>query len=110
MTIECEIVRWEALFDRHGLTASSIAAYEINEAFAVQVLAVAQDLDLPLERVNAWGGAIAVGHPLGASGLRLMMTLQARLSRACKAGDLGIASLCIGGGQGIAMVVERETA
>jgi len=96
----------QAIFRRNGLKARDVAAYEINEAFAVQVLACARELDLPMDRLNAWGGAIAVGHPLGASGLRLMMTLHGRLRLAAKPGALGIAALCIGGGQGMGVLVE----
>jgi acetyl-CoA acyltransferase len=96
----------KSLFQRRGIKPSAIAAYEINEAFAVQVLAVGDDLELPLERINTWGGAIAVGHPLGASGLRLLMTLHARLAHEDRAGALGVASLCIGGGQGLAVLTE----
>ena len=58
----------------------------------------------PVERINAWGGAMAIGHPLGASGLRLVMTLHDRLAQRGEVGALGIASLCIGGGQGMALL------
>jgi acetyl-CoA acyltransferase len=96
----------QAIFRRNGIRAGDVAAYEINEAFAVQVLACGRELELPMERLNAWGGAIATGHPLGASGLRLLMTLHGRLRLAGRPGALGIASLCIGGGQGMAVLVE----
>ena len=92
------------IFERHGLTAGDIAAFEINEAFAIQVLASAEDLGIPLDRVNAWGGAMALGHPLGASGLRLMMTLHDRLRQAANQGAFGIATLCVGGGQGMSIL------
>jgi len=92
------------IFSRNKLSAGDIAAYEINEAFAVQVLASIQELNLPLDRVNTWGGAIAIGHPLGASGLRLVMTLHDRLAELDVAGSLGLATLCVGGGQGMSML------
>ncbi len=96
------------LFTRHGLQPDDVAAYEINEAFAVQVLATVDELGLPLERINAWGGAMALGHPLGASGLRLVMTLHDRLLEREQPGALGIAALCVGGGQGMAMLVRGQ--
>ena len=94
----------QKVFERNKLTPQDIAAYEINEAFAIQVLASAEELSLPVERINAWGGAMAIGHPLGASGLRLVMTLHDRLAQQGEAGALGIASLCVGGGQGMALL------
>ena len=81
-----------------------IALIEINEAFAAQCLAVVKELGLDIEKVNVNGGAIAVGHPVGASGGRLVMTLLHELKR--RGQKYGIASLCIGGGQGIAILVE----
>ena len=92
------------LFQRNGLNPHDIAAYEINEAFAIQVLASAEELELPVDRINAWGGAMAIGHPLGASGLRLVMTLHDRLAQRNEPNALGIASLCVGGGQGVAVL------
>ncbi len=92
------------VFERNGVEAADIAAFEINEAFAIQVLASAKDLSIPLDRVNAWGGAMAIGHPLGASGLRLVMTLHDRLKQANEEGALGIATLCVGGGQGMSLL------
>lgn len=94
----------QKIFERNGVSPNDIAAYEINEAFAIQVLASAEQLELPVERINAWGGAMAMGHPLGASGLRLVMTLHDRLAQRGEAGALGIASLCVGGGQGMALL------
>ncbi|MDG1874486.1 MAG: thiolase family protein, partial [Mariniblastus sp.] len=94
----------QKIFERHGISADAIAAYEINEAFAIQVLASADDLEIPMDRVNQWGGAMALGHPLGASGLRLIMTLHDRLKRADRNGALGLATLCVGGGQGMSML------
>jgi acetyl-CoA acyltransferase len=94
----------QKIFERNSISPSDVAAYEINEAFAIQVLASARDLGLPADRINAWGGAMAIGHPLGASGLRLVMTLHDRLAQRAEAGALGIASLCVGGGQGMALL------
>jgi acetyl-CoA acetyltransferase family protein len=92
------------IFDRHGLSATDVVAYEINEAFAIQVLASVEELGIPLDRVNNWGGAMAVGHPLGASGLRLVMTLHDRLKQLGQDNALGIATLCVGGGQGMSIL------
>jgi acetyl-CoA C-acetyltransferase len=89
---------------RSDLSLSQIDLVEINEAFAAQVLAVEKELDLDREILNVNGGAIALGHPVGASGARILLTLLHELKRRNK--KYGLASLCIGGGQGIAMVVE----
>ena len=94
----------QKLFRRNKLKPDQIDAYEINEAFAVQVLACQQELNLPEEHINTWGGAISIGHPLGASGLRLMMTLLGRLKQLSKPKALGVATLCVGGGQGLAIL------
>jgi acetyl-CoA acyltransferase 2 len=91
--------------ERAGLGLNEIDLFEINEAFAVQYLAVEKELRLDRERVNVNGGAIALGHPLGATGTRLVLSLLLELRR--RGGRFGIASACIGGGQGIAVVVER---
>jgi acetyl-CoA C-acetyltransferase len=90
--------------ERAGLTTSDIDLFELNEAFAVQALAVARELRLDPARVNIHGGAIALGHPIGASGARILTTLVHAL-RARK-GRYGVAALCIGGGMGIAMAIE----
>lgn len=92
------------IFERNQIGPTNVVAYELNEAFAIQVLATAEQLNLPVERINTWGGAMALGHPLGASGLRLMITLHDRLAQADIPGSLGIASLCVGGGQGMAVL------
>ncbi len=89
---------------RAGLTLNDIDLIEVNEAFAAQYLAVEKELGLDREKVNVNGGAIALGHPLGATGTRLVMTLLYELRRRRK--KYGLATACIGGGQGIAMVVE----
>ncbi|MEM7452902.1 MAG: thiolase family protein [Planctomycetota bacterium] len=94
----------QKILKRNNLNPDEVAAYEINEAFAIQVLASAEDLSLPLDRINCWGGALALGHPLGASGLRLMMTLHDRLAVSGEDGAMGIATLCVGGGQGMSIL------
>ncbi|HAT2781306.1 acetyl-CoA C-acetyltransferase [Citrobacter koseri] len=88
-----------------GLTLSDIDLIEANEAFAAQFLAVGKTLGFDPHKVNVNGGAIALGHPIGASGARILVTLLHALSAHDK--TLGLATLCIGGGQGIAMIVER---
>jgi acetyl-CoA acetyltransferase family protein len=90
---------------KSGLSLNDIDLIEINEAFAGQILAVAKELDIDQEKLNVNGGAIALGHPLGATGTRLVLTLLYELRRRQK--RYGLASACIGGGQGIAMIVER---
>ncbi len=90
---------------RAGLKVEDMDLVEINEAFATQYLAVEKDLGLDREKTNVNGGAIALGHPLGASGARLALTLAYELRKRDK--HYGLASLCIGGGQGIAAVIER---
>lgn len=91
--------------EKAGLTIEDLDLIEANEAFAAQSLAVAKDLNFDMSKVNVNGGAIALGHPIGASGARILVTLL----YAMKANDAkkGLATLCIGGGQGIALIVER---
>ena len=89
--------------ERAGLSSKDIDLFELNEAFAAQALAVARELSLDPAKVNTRGGAIALGHPIGASGARILTTLIHALR--ARGGGKGIASLCIGGGMGIAMVV-----
>jgi acetyl-CoA acyltransferase 2 len=90
---------------RAGLKIEDMDLVEINEAFATQYLAVEKDLGLDRDKTNVNGGAIALGHPLGASGARLALTLITELQK--RKGKYGLASLCIGGGQGIAAIFER---
>jgi acetyl-CoA C-acetyltransferase len=95
----------EKALKKAGLRKEEIDLWELNEAFAAQSLGVLRELRIPKNRVNVNGGAIALGHPIGASGARILVTLlHAMKDRDAK---LGLASLCIGGGQGIAMIVER---
>jgi acetyl-CoA C-acetyltransferase len=89
---------------RANLSAKQIDLFELNEAFASQALAVARQLDLDPAKVNTRGGAIALGHPIGASGARILTTLLYALR--ARGGGRGVAALCIGGGMGIAMIVE----
>jgi acetyl-CoA acyltransferase 2 len=91
--------------DRAGLKLSDLDLIEVNEAFAAQYLAVEQELGLDREITNVNGGAIALGHPLGATGTRLVLTMLLELSR--RGGRYGLATACIGGGQGIAIICER---
>jgi len=88
-----------------GLTIDDIELMEVNEAFAAQSLAVLKDLELQPEKVNVNGGAIALGHPVGASGARILVTLLYEMKR--RDAKTGLATLCIGGGQGTALIVER---
>jgi acetyl-CoA acetyltransferase family protein len=89
---------------RAGLRADQIRLVELNEAFAAQALACVQELGFDPEIVNVNGGAIALGHPLGCSGARILTTLVHELRR--RGGGFGLASMCIGVGQGIATIVE----
>lgn len=91
--------------EKAGLTINDLTLIEANEAFAAQALAVAKELELSKENVNVNGGAIALGHPIGASGARILTSLVYELKR--REGRYGLATLCIGGGQGIAMIIER---
>lgn len=95
----------EEALKKAGLTIEDIDLIEANEAFAVQALAVARDLKFDPEKVNVNGGAIALGHPIGASGARILVTLIHEMIK--RDAKRGLATLCIGGGQGIAMVIER---
>ncbi|MBI4921083.1 MAG: thiolase family protein [Devosia nanyangense] len=97
-----------AVLDATGLTLDQIGRIEINEAFGAQILACIRELGLDEVRVNVNGGAIAIGHPLGATGVRLAITLARELRRSGL--RYGIASACIGGGQGIALLIENPEA
>jgi acetyl-CoA C-acetyltransferase len=97
-----------ALERRNGVALSDYDLIELNEAFAAQVLACARDLELPLERVNVNGGAIALGHPIGATGARIAVTLLHELAR--RKARRGLATLCISGGLGLAAAFERRSA
>lgn len=90
---------------RAGLQLGDIDVFEINEAFAAVLIASCRHLDLPADKVNVNGGAIALGHPLGGTGFRLLLTAARELRR--RQGRYAVASLCGGGGQGYAVVLER---
>ena len=95
----------KAVLERAGLALDAIGRIEINEAFGAQVMACARELGLDEDKLNVNGGAIAIGHPLGATGIRLALTLARELKRSGT--RYGIASACIGGGQGIALLIEN---
>jgi acetyl-CoA C-acetyltransferase len=95
-----------AALQRAQLQIADIDLFELNEAFAAQAVAVTRELGLDSARVNVRGGAVALGHPIGASGARVLTTLIYALR--ARGGGKGVASLCIGGGMGIAMVVSVE--
>ena len=95
----------EALFEKTGWRTGDVGLYEINEAFAVVTMAAMRDLDLPHDIVNVHGGACALGHPVGASGARIVVTLLAAMEK--YGVDKGVAALCIGGGEATAIAVER---
>ena len=95
----------EKALQKAGLRKEEIDLWELNEAFAAQSLGVLRELRIPRNRVNVNGGAIALGHPIGASGARILVTLLYAMKD--RDARLGLASLCIGGGQGIALIVER---
>jgi acetyl-CoA C-acetyltransferase len=90
---------------RAGWTLDSVDLFELNEAFAVQAIGVARELGLDMDRVNVNGGAVAIGHPIGASGARVLVTLIHEMIR--RDVQRGIAALCLGGGNSIALAVER---
>jgi acetyl-CoA C-acetyltransferase len=93
------------VLDRAGLAARDIDLFELNEAFAAQMLACNKELKLDESRVNVNGGAIALGHPIGASGARVLVTLLYALEQ--RGLKRGLTALCLGGGNAVAMVVER---
>jgi acetyl-CoA C-acetyltransferase len=90
---------------RAGMSVSDVDLFEINEAFAAQVIPSYQQLGIPLEKLNVLGGAIAVGHPFGMTGARITGTLLNALRWHDK--TIGVEAMCVGGGQGMAMVIER---
>jgi acetyl-CoA C-acetyltransferase len=94
-----------AALKKAGWSVGDLDLVEANEAFAAQACAVNQDLGWDTEKVNVNGGAIAIGHPIGASGARVLVTLLYEMQK--RDAEKGLATLCIGGGMGIAMCVER---
>jgi acetyl-CoA C-acetyltransferase len=104
MTGPIEAIR--TILQRQDLTIDDIDIFEENEAFASQTLAICKEFDIPLEKTNVHGGAVALGHPIGASGTRIVVSLIYAMRRYGK--HRGLAALCIGGGNGTAMLLERE--
>jgi acetyl-CoA C-acetyltransferase len=94
----------EQLLAKTGKTVADIDLFEVNEAFAAQVLADTKPLGIPAEKLNVCGGGVALGHPIGASGARVLVTLIHQLHRT--GGKRGICSLCLGGGNAVSMMVE----
>ena len=92
--------------EKTGLTVDDMDLIEANEAFAAQSVAVARDLGFDMSKVNVNGGAIALGHPVGASGCRILVTLLHEMQR--RDAKKGLATLCIGGGMGCSTIVERD--
>ena len=92
------------LLDRVGWGVDQVDLFEINEAFAVVAMVAARELAIPAEKLNIYGGAVALGHPIGCSGARILVTLLHALKRT--GGRRGVASLCIGGGEAVAVAVE----
>jgi acetyl-CoA C-acetyltransferase len=111
-TVSCEpqwfttapIAAIKRLLDQVNWSTSSVDLFEINEAFAAVTMAAERDLDLPAEKVNIYGGAVALGHPIGASGARVLVTLLNGLKHT--GGKRGVATLCVGGGEAVAMAIE----
>ena len=95
----------KSLLEKQNEVVDDIDLFEINEAFAAQCLAVINELHIPLEKVNVYGGSIAIGHPLGSTGTRLIINMVSELEEFHK--NRGIVSMCIGGGLGIALEITR---
>src|SRR3954464_13829882 len=93
------------VLDRAGMKIDDVDVVELNEAFAAQVIPIMDECDIPLEKLNTHGGAIALGHPFGMTGARIMTTLLNDLETDDKA--IGLETMCVAGGQGRAMLVER---
>jgi len=91
--------------EKAEMTVEDLDLIEANEAFAAQALSVAKDLNFDMEKVNVNGGAIALGHPIGASGARILVTLLYEMKK--RDNKIGLATLCIGGGQGMSVIVKR---
>ncbi len=99
------VLAMQKLFDKFNLKATDIDIYEVNEAFAVVTMAAIEEFKIPTDAINIYGGAIALGHPIGASAARIMVTLLNALATENK--KTGMASICIGGGEALAMLVEK---
>jgi acetyl-CoA C-acetyltransferase len=94
------------VLERAGWTIDDVDLFELNEAFAVQAIGVTRELGISLEKVNVNGGAVAIGHPIGASGARVLVTLIHEMIR--RDAKKGVAALCLGGGNSVALAVERK--
>jgi len=103
---EAPVPAVRSLLDTHGLTVADIDLWELNEAFSAQLLVCQRQLAIPPERLNVAGGGVALGHPIGATGARIVCTLIHQLRR--RGGGLGVATLGIGGGLGLAVLIETE--
>jgi acetyl-CoA C-acetyltransferase len=93
------------IWEKTGWKNEDVDLYELNEAFSVQAIAVCRELGLDMNKVNVNGGAVAIGHPIGASGARVLVTLLYEMQR--RDAKKGIAALCLGGGNAVAMAIER---
>ena len=93
------------VLQRAGMTMQDVDVVELNEAFAAQVIPIMEKTEIPLEKLNPHGGAIALGHPFGMTGARIMTTLLNDLETEDK--QIGLETMCVAGGQGMAMIVER---
>jgi len=91
--------------DKAGLNVNQIDLFEINEAFAAVTMAAMKSLEIPHEKVNVFGGAVSLGHPIGASGARIVVTLMNAMKK--KNAKYGLATLCIGGGEALSMIIEK---
>ena len=94
------------LMNRNNMKIEDVDLFEINEAFSVSSVAINKELQLSDDKVNVYGGSVALGHPLGASGARILVTLVSALNQ--EDGKTGVASLCIGGGAAVSMLVKRD--
>ena len=103
---EAPVPAVKRLLDAHGMTVADIDLWELNEAFSAQLLVCQQQLSIPAERLNVAGGGVALGHPIGATGARIVSTLIHQLRQ--RGGGLGVATLGIGGGLGLAALIEVE--
>jgi acetyl-CoA C-acetyltransferase len=91
--------------DKSGLNLSDIELFEINEAFAVVTMAAIKELELDKEKVNIYGGGVSLGHPIGCSGTRIVVTLMTAMEN--KGAKYGMAGICIGGGEALSLIIER---
>jgi len=95
----------KSVLEKTGMTIDDVDIVELNEAFAAQVIPIMDECDIPLEKLNTHGGAIALGHPFGMTGARIMATLLNVMETDDK--QIGLETMCVAGGQGEAMIVER---